>query len=109
MNIIRGLIPKRELYLRRTDATGILRLEVDPASYWLYTSSPVDAAKRAAAVEEHGLVQMSNAGSWFLPYFRPGPSQGIAHKRGHYIPGGWGDIAVTDQPCENLSRVTSFL
>ena len=39
VNIIRGLIPKRELYLRRTDAAGILRLEVDPASYWLYTSS----------------------------------------------------------------------
>ena len=57
MNIIRGLIPKRELYLRRTDAAGILRLEVDPASYWLYTSSPVDAAKRAAAVKEHGLEQ----------------------------------------------------
>ena len=52
-----GLIPKRELYLRRTDAAGILRLEVDPASYWLYTSSPVDAAKRAASVEEHGLEQ----------------------------------------------------
>ena len=43
MNTIRGLIPKRELYLRRTDAAGVLRLEVDPASYWLYTSSPVDA------------------------------------------------------------------
>ena len=57
MNTIRGLIPKRELYLRRPDAAGILRLEVDPASYWLYTSSPVDAAKRAAAVEEHGLEQ----------------------------------------------------
>ena len=40
VNTIRGLIPKRELYLRRTDAAGILRLEVDPASYWLYTSSP---------------------------------------------------------------------
>ena len=23
------------------------------------------------------------------------------------MPGGWGDIAVTDQPCENLSSVTS--
>ena len=45
VNTIRGLIPKRELYLRRTDAAGILRLEVDPASYWLYTSSPVDAHK----------------------------------------------------------------
>ena len=50
VNTIRGLIPKRELYLRRTDAAGILRLEVDPASYWLYTSSPVDAHKRAEAV-----------------------------------------------------------
>ena len=39
MNTIRGLIPKRELYLRRTDAAGIFRLEVDPASYWRYTSN----------------------------------------------------------------------
>ena len=57
VNTIRGLIPKRELYLRRTDAAGILRLEVDPASYWLYTSSPVDAHKRAQAVEQYGLVE----------------------------------------------------
>ncbi len=57
VNTIRGLIPKRELYLRRTDAAGILRLEVDPASYWLYTSSPVDAHKRAQAVREYGLVE----------------------------------------------------
>ena len=55
LNTIRSLIPKRELYLRRTDAAGILRLEVDRASYWLYTSSAVDAEKRARAVEEHGL------------------------------------------------------
>ena len=57
VDTIRGLIPKRELYLRRTDAAGILRLEVDPASYWLYTSSPVDAHKRAQAVEQYGLVE----------------------------------------------------
>ena len=57
VNTIRGLIPKRELYLRRTDAAGILRLEVDPASYWLYTSSPVDAHKRAEAVEQYGLIE----------------------------------------------------
>ncbi len=57
MNTIRGLIPKRELYLRRTDAAGILRLEVDPASYWLYTSSPVDAQKRAEAVKQYGLTE----------------------------------------------------
>ena len=32
-----------------------LRLEVDPESYWLYTSSPLDARKRAEAVERYGL------------------------------------------------------
>ncbi len=52
---IRGLIPKRELYLRRPEAAGRLRLEVDPESYWLYTSSPRDAQQRAEAVERHGL------------------------------------------------------
>ena len=36
-------------------------------------------------------------------------NQGIAHKRGHYIPGGSGDMAVTDQPCENLSLIKSLL
>ena len=57
VSTIRGLIPKRELYLRRTDAAGVLRLEVDPASYWLYTSSAVDAQKRADAVEKYGLIE----------------------------------------------------
>ena len=57
VNTIRGLIPKRELYLRRTDAAGILRLEVDPASYWLYTSAPVDAQRRAEAVQQYGLAE----------------------------------------------------
>ena len=57
VNTIRGLLPKRELYLRRTDAAGILRLEVDPASYWLYTSSPVDAQKRAEAVQQYGFTE----------------------------------------------------
>ena len=52
---IRSLIPKRELYMRRPEAAGRLRLEVDPESYWLYTSSPRDAQARAEAVEKHGL------------------------------------------------------
>ena len=57
VDTIRGLIPKRELYLRRANASAILRLEVDPASYWLYTSSPVDAQRRAEAVEQYGLAE----------------------------------------------------
>ena len=54
---IRELTPKRELYLRRPDEAAVLRLEVDPASYWLYTSSPLDAERRAEAVAKHGLVR----------------------------------------------------
>ncbi len=54
---IRDLTPKRELYLRRPDAAAVLRLEVDPESYWLYTSSATDAEKRARAVEKHGLAR----------------------------------------------------
>ena len=54
---VRELTPKRELYLRRSDEAAVLRLEVDPESYWLYTSSPMDAEKRAEAVAEHGLVR----------------------------------------------------
>jgi len=53
---IRGLLPKREMYLRRSDEFAILRLEVDRQSYWLYTSSAVDAEKRSRAVGQHGLV-----------------------------------------------------
>ena len=56
MHTIRGLIPKREMYLRRATAAAVLRLDVDPESYWLYTSSPLDAERRAAAVAEHGLA-----------------------------------------------------
>ena len=54
---IRELTPKHEIYLRRPDEGAVLRLEVDPESYWLYTSSPLDAERRAAAVEEYGLAK----------------------------------------------------
>ena len=54
---IRELTPKRELYLRRPDEAAVLRLDVDPESYWLYTSSPLDAERRAEAVARHGLVR----------------------------------------------------
>ena len=65
---VRELSPKRELYLRRPDEAAVLRLEVDPESYWLYTSSPLDAERRAEAVARHGLVRGLEALS------RPNPS-----------------------------------
>ena len=52
---IRRLAPKFEIYLRRPNEAEVLCLRVDARSYWLYTSSPRDAAKRARAVKEHGL------------------------------------------------------
>ncbi|MYG32814.1 MAG: DUF87 domain-containing protein [Cenarchaeum sp. SB0677_bin_16] len=58
---IRSLTPKRELYLRRPDEAAVLRLEVDPESYWLYTSSPLDAERRAEAVARHGLARALEA------------------------------------------------
>ena len=52
---IRGLAPKQEIYLRRPAEAEVLRLNVDAKSYWLYTSSATDTARRARAVAEHGL------------------------------------------------------
>ncbi len=54
---VRSLIPKREMYLRRPTASAVLRLEVDPESYWLYTSSPRDSAARAEAIQKYGLEE----------------------------------------------------
>ena len=52
---IRALEPKRELYLHRSSEQVRLGLAVDPESYWLYTSSPTDAAHRAEMVKAYGL------------------------------------------------------
>ena len=54
-DLIRKLQPKRELYLRRPEEAEILRLRVDPKSYWLFTSSPADSAKRDRAIAELGM------------------------------------------------------
>ena len=55
LRTIRELEPKRELFLRRSQSAAVLRLVVDPESYWLYTSSATDAARRAEAVAKYGV------------------------------------------------------
>ena len=55
MDTIRSLVPKMELYLKRAGLSAILQLEVDRASYWLYTSNPRDSERRAEMIAEHGL------------------------------------------------------
>ena len=109
---VRGLIPKRELYLRRPDGAAVLRLEVDPESYWLYTSSApaasgaVDPARREiarieqairgmddAVIEKHGglqgclerIVELKD----LLRSSRPGTAiAGFTTRRSRRLPGG---------------------
>ena len=52
---IRELEPKRELFIRRADEASVVTLTVDPESYWLYTSDPVEAVRREKAVARWGL------------------------------------------------------
>ena len=60
-DLIRKLQPKRELYLRRPEEAETLQVRVDPKSYWLFTSSPADAAKRERAITELGLERALEA------------------------------------------------
>ena len=53
---VRGLAPKRELLLHRPGLAQVLELSVDPRGYWLYTTNPLEAARRRAAIREHGLA-----------------------------------------------------
>ena len=55
LRTIRELEPKRELYLRRPTTAAVLRLVVDPESYWLYTSSAGEAQRRAEMVARYGV------------------------------------------------------
>ena len=53
---VRSLEPKKEIFLHRSLEKAVLRLTVDPETYWLATSSPTESADRAQMVDKHGLV-----------------------------------------------------
>ena len=55
LRLIKKMQPKLELFVRRPSTAAVLRLNVDPESYWLYTSSATEAKRRAEAVEQYGL------------------------------------------------------
>ena len=44
----------REALLKRADFSKIIRLNLDPKSYWLFTTRPKDRLRRAKAIEEVG-------------------------------------------------------
>ncbi len=52
---VRSLTPKQELFLHRAREKNVLRLRVDPETYWLATSSPTESALRARMVKKYGL------------------------------------------------------
>ena len=63
LRTVRELEPKRELYVRRPTTAAVLRLAVDPESYWLYTSSAGEAQRRAEMVARYG-VQFYRLEAW---------------------------------------------
>jgi type IV secretion system protein TrbE len=52
---IRSLTPKKELLLKRPDFAKILCLNVDPKSFWLYTTNPFDNHRRQEVFDRFGL------------------------------------------------------
>ena len=51
---VRALVPKRQMLLHRPGAAQVLELSVDERSYWLYTTNPVEAARRLEAISSLG-------------------------------------------------------
>ena len=54
LDLLAGLMPRRQILLKRPDVTKVLTLAVDPKSYWIYTNTPVDNDRVAAVFREHG-------------------------------------------------------
>jgi type IV secretion/conjugal transfer VirB4 family ATPase len=57
IEFISGLIPKRQLFIKRPDMAKVLNLHVDGKSYWLYTNDPNDNQRREEAFRAHGFTQ----------------------------------------------------
>src|SRR6266700_772336 len=57
IELISGLIPKRQLFIKRPDMAKVLNLHVDGKSYWLYTNDPNDNQRREEAFRAHGFQQ----------------------------------------------------
>ena len=52
--VIRGLLPKREMYARTPQGSEVLSLSVDRRSYWLFTSNPQESERRAEVIQRTG-------------------------------------------------------
>jgi len=54
IDLVAGLLPKRQFLIKNHEIAKVANLEVDAKSYWLYTNDPFDNQKRAEAFEKHG-------------------------------------------------------
>lgn len=54
LDLLTDIAPRGQFLLKRPDLAKVLTLNVDPQSYWLYTNTPLDNARVAAAIEEFG-------------------------------------------------------
>jgi type IV secretion system protein VirB4 len=54
LDLVAGLKARQEVLLKRPMLTKVLRLTVDPQSYWIYTNTPTDNARADATFREHG-------------------------------------------------------
>ena len=54
LDLLTGLIARRQILLKRPDLTKVLTLTVDPKSYWIYTNTPIDNARVAETFREYG-------------------------------------------------------
>jgi type IV secretion system protein VirB4 len=54
--LIAGLVPKQQILIKRPDFSKVVNLNVDPVSYWLYTSNPNGNQRRREAFERHGFA-----------------------------------------------------
>jgi type IV secretion system protein VirB4 len=53
---VRALTPKKQFLLKRDLLSKVLNLNVDPKSYWLFTTNPYEAKRRQDLVDEVGLA-----------------------------------------------------
>ena len=56
LELVAGLMPRRQLLVKRPSIAKVLNLTTDPRSYWLYTNTPVDNERAQAAFAEHGFA-----------------------------------------------------
>ena len=56
LEVLANVIPKRQMLLKRENASKVLDLNVDPKSYWIYTNTPIDNERVASVFRELGFA-----------------------------------------------------